>query len=249
MKMVRFITVKGRAGKRAVPIGAKSPVCPVKIMPSGMGKLKAAVATEHADRLMVSMKKIQTAEGLDTEMQREGKKYAGDEDTVRRKFSKYLTDKYDKMLAEDIDRIVEIEGADDFKGELAVTVEWKKSRMWGSNPTAHTSDGDRSESIGGCGYDKESTAIAEVLNRNLSLLKLMYGRKNKDYKQWEDLESQSDYNHKVLGYGSGYSILPRFEGGVGVSSHQRMMENLGLEMRNISSTDRTDTYMIRKAKK
>lgn len=250
MMAIKFITVKGRRGKRAVPItDKKGSVCPITIIPSGMKNLKSAVTKEHEDRLAVAIKNIQTAEKLEEYMQRESKRYAGDEDTVRRKFVMYLEKKRDTAIAEDILRITEVEGAEDFKGELAVTVEWKKSRMWGNNPTAHTSDGDRSDSISGCGYDKESTAIAQVLNRNLSLMKLLYGRKNKDYSKWKGKDHQGDYNRKVLGYGAGYSILPSFQGGVGVSSHQNIMENMGLEMRNISSTDRTDTYIIRKAKK
>ena len=55
---------------------------------------------------------------------------------------------------------------------MTISIEWKKSRMWGANPSATAKiqhqDGTYS-SIGpftcsGCGYDKESTVIAEVFN-------------------------------------------------------------------------------------
>ncbi|NOQ37583.1 hypothetical protein GQ472_01715 [archaeon] len=248
--MTRFITVTGKAGRRAVPIdGKKSSVCPINIVPSGMRNLKSAVTKYHEGRLNEALKKIETADGLKNEMGYEGKKYAGDDDAVRVKFTRYLQTAHDKKIAEDMDRIKAVEGAEDFKDELVVTVEWKKSRMWGNNPTAHTSDGDRSESIGGCGYDKESTAIAQVLNQNMPLLKLMYSRKDKDHSRWKDFDDHSDYNRKVLGYGSGYGILPQFEGGVGVSSHQNIMKNIGLEMQHLVTTDRSDTYVIKKAGK
>jgi hypothetical protein len=52
--------------------------------------------------------------------------------------------------------------------EVIITVEWKKSKMWGSNPTAESYVSGlgflTSGSIGGCGYDKQSTAVAAVMN-------------------------------------------------------------------------------------
>lgn len=61
--------------------------------------------------------------------------------------------------------------------EIHVSVDWKESRTWGSNPTAevwvHYDDGERgvgygyakSASIGGSGYDKRSTAVSEALSK------------------------------------------------------------------------------------
>lgn len=42
-----------------------------------------------------------------------------------------------------------------------VTIEWRKSRTWGSNP--HIDFGGDCVSVSGCGYCKESTALAEAL--------------------------------------------------------------------------------------
>jgi len=53
-------------------------------------------------------------------------------------------------------------------------------------------------------------------------------------------------NVSLFGYGSGYGVLPKFDGGVGVSCHQGIMEKLGLHMETITSTKTTDVYMIRK---
>ena len=41
-------------------------------------------------------------------------------------------------------------------------------------------------------------------------------------------------NHKVLGYGSGYGILPYFEHGVGVSSFYTIFDNLGLKLTEVT---------------
>lgn len=61
--------------------------------------------------------------------------------------------------------------------EIHVSVDWKKSRTWGSNPTAEVwlsydcckkgggSAYAKSASIGGCGYDKRSTAVSEALSK------------------------------------------------------------------------------------
>lgn len=244
----RFITVKGRHGKRAVPVNSKGAVCPVRVdvRLTGMKNLKSAVIKKHKDRLYEMLRKMDTAEGLAQQMQWAGKQYAGDEDTQRDKLTRYLRNQYENSVDEDVHKITEIEGAKDFSGELVVTVEWKKSRMWGNNPTATTNYGHDSGSIGGCGYDKESTAIANVLNEHLPLMKLLYAKKDKDYRKWKGQEDPNKYNRAVLGYGSGYNILPHFEGGVGVSSHQRIIENLGLEMKNISSGKVSDVYIIRK---
>lgn len=54
---------------------------------------------------------------------------------------------------------------------IHVSVDWKKNRMWGSNPSADiwvSTESDishaESGSIGGCGYDKESTAVSRALS-------------------------------------------------------------------------------------
>jgi len=61
--------------------------------------------------------------------------------------------------------------------EIHVSVDWKKSKTWGHNPTAEVwvryDDGEKgggnayakSASIGGYGYDKRSTAVSEALSK------------------------------------------------------------------------------------
>ncbi len=56
--------------------------------------------------------------------------------------------------------------------EITISIEWKKSRMWGYNPIAEAivifQDGSRERSTtytaSGCGYDKESTVIGQAFN-------------------------------------------------------------------------------------
>lgn len=125
--------------------------------------------------------------------------------------------------------------------EITITVVWKKSAMWGHNPTAESYVNGigalTSGSISGCGYCKLSTAVAEVLNQIPQFSKLMYQLKNKKFKV---------KNHELFGYGSGYGILPYFEGGVGVSCYDKIFNTIGYQFRTISSGRLFDVYSITK---
>ena len=127
---------------------------------------------------------------------------------------------------------------------ISISVEWKRSRMWGNNPTANirvcfngnTCDTYNSGSIGGCGYDKESTAVARALNQCNELLNLMYTKK----------ENNIDTNNRELfGYGSGYGVKPYFEGGVGVSCYPSIFATIGYEWACISSGKTFDVYNVK----
>lgn len=126
---------------------------------------------------------------------------------------------------------------------LTISVEWKKSQMWGNNPNASTYVPGVGEvcsgSIGGYGYDKESTAVANVLNQVPQFRKLLFDLKNK----------RSNYkksNREVFGYGAGYGILPSFEGGVGVSCYDRIFNNIGYKFETVSSGKTFDVYRVSK---
>lgn len=126
---------------------------------------------------------------------------------------------------------------------LTINVEWKKSSMWGMNPIAEAYvngvGGVSSGSIGGCGYDKQSTAVARVLNQVPQFRKLMFELKNKP-------KNAKLKNREVFGYGSGYGILPNFEGGVGVSCYDRIFNSIGYTFQTISSGKTFDVYKISK---
>ena len=48
-------------------------------------------------------------------------------------------------------------------GNANFTIEWVKSRTWGMNPTFFWRDGN-AVSVSGCGYDKLSAALAQLLS-------------------------------------------------------------------------------------
>lgn len=134
---------------------------------------------------------------------------------------------------------------------VTVTIIWKPSKTWGNNPRAtvrakmKTAEGYlqyetyESSSIGGCGYDKGSTAIAEGLNQCTALLRDMYQAEENRLNN-EPEKPRRDY----IGYGSGYGPLPAFEGGVGISSLQHILENLGFVYEHLSWGKAFDVYQF-----
>lgn len=195
-----------------------------------------AIEAEINARYDVQLEKLKTPEGLNQFLLFNGKKYKNNEHA---KAVKYSFLKRKKDIAEFQTEVKKILEAQDFSGEFVITVEWKNSYMWGKNPTAHTNHGFKSRSIGGCGYCKISTATAEALNSNLSFLKLMLLRKIAEHKPGRD---HRDY----IGYGSGHGHIPRFEGGVGTSSHQTILKNLGLKMEHVTNTGSIDVFIVKR---
>ncbi len=125
---------------------------------------------------------------------------------------------------------------------IDISVEWKSNRTWGANPTAtanvnavHSWNRYESGSIGGCGYDKCSTAVARAINQALPVLKMLYDIKEKHAKL---------KNQEVFSYGSGYGILPYFEGGVGVSCYPDIFKKCGYLFRNTGSGKMFDVYTV-----
>jgi hypothetical protein len=150
--------------------------------------------------------------------------------------------KKQKELNLEIQKVKEVFAAPDVVS-INISVERVKSKMWGSNPTATAeiiiSDGTyksfKSGSITGCGFDKESTAIAEALNQSDSVLKLLYAKKETDV---------SKENRDLIGCGSGYGVLPKFEGGVGFNCHVRIFKSFGFDAKHSGSGKSFDVYTI-----
>ena len=117
--------------------------------------------------------------------------------------------------------------------DINIIVQTKKTNLGYQHKAILATDTLRIEGkyTGGWGYDKLSTAIAEVLNQYQPLTKLMYNYI--DDKMWEE-GTLTINNHKVLGYGSGYRILPYSEYGVGVSSFYKIFDNLGLKLTEVT---------------
>ena len=91
------------------------------------------------------------------------------------KIIKKHTRRAKKATAERLQKLEEVEAAELPQG-INISVEWHRSAMWGYNPSA-TVAADYRRTYGkasGCGYDKESAAVAEALNANPEALKIIY---------------------------------------------------------------------------
>lgn len=117
---------------------------------------------------------------------------------------------------------------------ITIITEWRKN-VWGWCPTVTVFFNNSKvgkEYAGGCGYDKESAALGAVLNKQPGILHLLYAAKESAINN-DTFES----NKTTLGYGSGYDVLPAFEGGVGVSCHLSILEYVGYKV-----TSRLETH-------
>lgn len=102
--------------------------------------------------------------------------------------------------------------------KITISIEWKKSRTWGSNPkceaVVHFKDGSFDTSpvytCSGCGYDKESTVIADVFNAYLKYKLHRIGATDKHPYGIYLREDWKTYN-----------------GGVGTSCYYRIAEFIG----------------------
>jgi len=164
-------------------------------------------------------------------------------DIIIKRYDKHTEEKKHKFLH----RVKYVLDAQDVQ-KVTITIEWKKNRTWGNNPSAEarvsylngTCDHFSSGSIGGCGYDKESTAVAKCVNQINGILKALYLKKDKQAKKT---------NREVFGYGAGYGILPNIEGGVGVSCYPEIFKKIGFEFKGITHGKTFDVYEIVKTGK
>lgn len=158
----------------------------------------------------------------------------------------------DKDTAEKLAKLERVANAPDLD-YISICVEWKRSSTWGMNPTAYARTNTESTSghASGCGYDKESAAIAQALNQCDSVLKALY-----TYKENRMKEGQNDHsgtactghdNRHIIGYGAGYSTIPYFEGGVGASCFWNIFKKMGFETHGDHSGKHSDYYHIGKA--
>lgn len=120
--------------------------------------------------------------------------------------------------------------SDNLERNIIINIVFSKNSTWGYCPIAEDNYDNKIGSITGCGYDKESTASAKILNCHNVILKRMYNMKEKYI---------SRKNGDIFGYGSGYGLLPCFEGGVGIECHIRILEKLGFKVLKKSTNTTT----------
>jgi hypothetical protein len=144
------------------------------------------------------------------------------------KTQRWIDNRLKKRQAE-LDTIAAAQGVK----SVSIGVEWKKSRTWGSNPTASVkvcyADGTCQRYTGtasGCGYDKETAAIAEALNKCPAISRALILHREK-----------LPYGARVNEFSAGFS------GGVGISCYYEVFEALGLKFEHVASGKMFDAYL------
>lgn len=96
-----------------------------------------------------------------------------------------------------------------------IELNWNKNHTWGMCPKGKAWIKDRgfieTKRITGCGYDKASTATAQLLNQDVNLIKLLTRVKPEHLYGWSIYDNEA-----------------RFESGVGISCHVNILKELGL---------------------
>ena len=136
---------------------------------------------------------------------------------------------------------------------IVLNIEWKRSRTWGNNPTltaeVHFQDGtyerSREYKASGCGYDKESTVIAECFNDYL-LYKLYQTHKWQDSINGQKATHPYGVYYYAGGTGekheSGYISKPSYSGGVGTSCYFDIAKFIGGKFERVASGKTFDSY-------
>lgn len=122
--------------------------------------------------------------------------------------------------------------------KIVISIEWKKSRMWGSNPHAEADithhDGSYSQGFAtcsGCGYDKESTVIADIFNNFLK------------YKLYGEIKEVGGFTqNNGLPYGINLGQYRHYSGGIGTNCYYDIAKAIGGEFVRIASGNTFDVY-------
>lgn len=157
----------------------------------------------------------------------------------------------EKDLAKELHRLETVYNAPALTW-ASIHVYWKRSAMWGYNPTAEMSSntGETEGRASGYGYDKCSAAVAEALNANPSALRALYVVAEKALAEGKRPTAPNSASciswRDILGYGSGCGVLPYFEGGVGVSCFASILEKCGFRWCSYRGEKHYDLFTIEK---
>jgi hypothetical protein len=142
---------------------------------------------------------------------------------------------------------------------IKITIDWKRSYMWGNNPhlsaTIEHHDGGYSyanATAGGCGYDKESTVIADIFNQFLKYKlwskpyeELRQGDKGNKYNGGGDKENSAPYGISSGRYETRLNNIVEhrgFSGGIGTSCYYAISQFIGGTFKKIASGKKFDVY-------
>ena len=144
-----------------------------------------------------------------------------------------------KSLNKDLNKILAVEEAKSVYS-VDIYIDWKRSQTSGWCPRAYIQvyslDNNKNHDYeqlegyaSGCGYDKLSASIASALNGSNAALKLLYEAEEKRLRNIKKGNNQT--RRDFIGYGSGYGIMPYFEGGVSIECQYTIFKKLGYNIK------------------
>lgn len=152
-------------------------------------------------------------------------------DLVKQKMLSRFNRGNEKARAEKLEKLARAEAVA-LPRSVSVSVEWHKSYMLGYNPAAQVRAWNTvtTGTASGCGYDKESAAIAGAMNSNPEIMRILY-------------------EHAEKGLSFAYSVhtfagLPAFDGGCGVSCFRSVFDGCGYEWRDVAHGKSYDVYTL-----
>lgn len=161
------------------------------------------------------------------------------EEAYKKAYNRMLKSVY-KARDKKLEHLGEIENSQDIE-QIKISVEWKNSRTWGMNPhvtlSAYSCNNcyTAKAKASGCGYDKESQAIADALNEIYGIKKLLIEKLN--------------YINEKKPYGiNQYNIIPAFSGGVGTNCFTSFFRDIGWTVTEMHGKA-YDSYVITKEEK
>lgn len=128
---------------------------------------------------------------------------------------------------------------------LTISIEWKKSRTWGNNPSAdgavEYADGTFARigpaKASGCGYDKESTVVAELFNACLKYK--LWGMTHEQIKGGHGSGDKGPAPYGINSYQDGGR---HYAGGVGIGCYYKIGEYIGGTFEHTASGRLFDVY-------
>ena len=118
---------------------------------------------------------------------------------------------------------------------VTFSVDWYNNRTWGKNPTAEVRAYSRTRATttegkaSGCGYDKESAAIASACNHNPQFMRMLY----------DHAENGGKFSYSIY---TGDNGIPWIDGGCGVSCWRSVFEDCGFTFEDIHHSKNSDSY-------
>ena len=162
--------------------------------------------------------------------------------TTEQKEANKLARKEAKAIANKLAKIEKEKNQKEVK-EIRISIEWKKSQMWGSNPNCQADiyykDGSFERSpmykASGCGYDKQSTVIANVFNDYLK------------YKLYRPLVPQKHWlngQETTIPYGIYFrEDYKGYSGGIGENCYYDIAKAIGGEFKKVANGKSFDAYV------